>query len=128
MSLNNTEKKLVDGLGDRMDWRVCDDGRREIRIGMILNCNDELPKNRANLMNTSREMIGFMTRIGVKTYGIEVVDNRYEYSNCLRLPESEYQLLKEIVCGIEWDIISKNSLSSGISPTRGGESVVVGCA
>jgi hypothetical protein len=127
MSLNNTENKLVNGLADQMDWRVCNDGRREIRIGMILNCNDELPKNRTTLMNTSREMIAFMNRVGVKTYGIEVVDNRYEYSNCLRLPESEYQLLKEIVCGLEWDLIPENSLSPGMSPTRGRGESAIGC-
>lgn len=125
MSLNSTENKLVDGLSDRMDWRVCNDGRREIRIGMILNCNDELPKNRDTLTNTSCEMVAFMKRVGVKTYGIDVVDTRFEYSNCLRLPESEYQLLKEIVCEFVWDLRLANSSSGGgVSPSQHKENSV----
>ncbi len=95
MELNRIEQKLIQRFVWGDDWMKSEDGGREIRIGTVVNCNGELLRIESIHQETSAEMIRFMESNGIDAYGIHSIDTPYEYSNCLRLGEDEYNKLKQ---------------------------------
>lgn len=98
IATNRTESTLITSLQpEQRNWCSCDDGRREFRIGTVVNCNDELPKNSAARIDTCANIAQFLERLGITSYEIYTISNSYEYSSCLRIADSEYMNLKKIV-------------------------------
>mgnify|MGYP004171339919 CR=1 FL=1 len=89
-----TEQTIIRGIKNGNEWFVCKDGRREIRIGYIVNCNDEIPKNPRLLEKTCDDMTKFMKNQYIESFNIKTLDNEYEYSACLKIDEEDYQKLK----------------------------------
>ena len=96
-SMNRTESTMAISLEDNREWCVCDDHRREFRIGITVNCNDELPMNDSARTETCANMARFLERIGILSYEIHTISNSHEYSSCLRITEPEYVKMKTIV-------------------------------
>lgn len=92
--MSRTEQTIISGIKNGNEWFVCKDGKRELRIGYVLNCNDELPKNPKLLIDTTKGMNDFVKNNMIKKFNIKTVDNKYEYSVCLKICEDEYQRLK----------------------------------
>ena len=92
--INSTEDTIIQGIQNGNEWFVCKDGSREIRIGYVVNCNDEIPKNPKLLIKTKDEMKIFMKKNMIKSFNIKTVDNKYEYTACLKIDEKDYNNLK----------------------------------
>ena len=61
---SRTENLMTRGIMEGRDWIRNKDGKREIRIGTIVNCNDEITRSHQMLNETSDEMICFLKKIG----------------------------------------------------------------
>ena len=90
---NHTEEKLTGRFMENQDWVKTEDGKREIRIGVLANCNGEIPKHKSIHETTSLNMIQFLKNNKIKSFSIHTIDNNEEYSNCLKLDEhSTYEV------------------------------------
>ena len=66
---------------------------RNIKIGCIINCNGEIPRNLAIKTN----ILDILTKYDIQLHNIETIDNNTEFSQSLYLIETEYNKLYNIL-------------------------------
>ena len=97
MNMNLTEKIMVDKIKSLEGWSkdIIDNNTiRNICIGNIKNCNDEIIKND----HIKQEFIDFAEKydISANKYSIKTVSNKYEHSYIMMIDEQEYNRIQKI--------------------------------
>jgi hypothetical protein len=92
MYLNETEKIMIEKLKSLDGWRrsLETNNQRQICIGNIKNCNDELIKN----FEIKNDFCNFTKKYDIKNYNIVNISNDIEFSYMLTIHEDEYEILK----------------------------------
>jgi len=97
MNMNLTEKIMVEKLKSLEGWSkdiIDNNVIRNICIGNIKNCNDEIIKND----NIKKDFIDFAEKYGISAnkYTIKTVSNNYEHSYIMLIDEQDYNRIQKI--------------------------------